>query len=177
MTASSWPRLHLGLAGASFALPAAAVSLPWLQVAGEPRNGLASAELLVSVTAAGAPDGLRAIGIVWYVGAFAALAGWGITVALTGHRVRRIAVAMSVVAFCSWALFAAWAGSDTRVLMRWPGPTLGLIGMAVLTAAAFAGSPRNRFAAPPSGSGVAAPADGGPADVRGPMRSVRTRDE
>ncbi|MFN3219941.1 MAG: hypothetical protein ACE367_25915 [Acidimicrobiales bacterium] len=146
MTGSSRPGLHVGLAGASFALPAVAVALPWLQVAGEPRNGLASAELLVSVTAAGAPEGLRVVGIVWYVGAFAALAAWGVAVTVTGRRSRSVAIALSVLGLSSWAVFVAWAGTDTRVLMRWPGPTLGLLGMSLLTVAAFVGSPRNRSA-------------------------------
>jgi hypothetical protein len=150
MTGSTLPRLHLGLAGAAFALPAVAVSLPWLQVAGEPRNGLASAELLVSVTAAGAPEGLRVAGIVWYLGAFAALIAWGIAVTVTGRRLRSVAVALAVLGLSSWAVFVAWAGSDTRVLMRWPGPTLGLTGMALLTVAALVGSPRNRLADPSS---------------------------
>lgn len=146
MTGSTPPRLHLGLAGASFALPAGAVALPWLQVAGEPRNGLASAELLVSVTAAGAPEGLRAAGIVWYLGAFAALAAWGVAVTVTGRLPRLVAVALALLGLACWAVFVAWAGTDTRVLMRWPGPTLGLAGMALLTVAGFLGSPRNRLA-------------------------------
>jgi hypothetical protein len=141
MIGSSPPGLRVGLAGASFALPAVAVSLPWLQVAGEPRNGLASAELLVSVTAVGGPEGLRAAGIVWYVGAFAALAAWAVAVTVTSARLRGVAVALAVLGLSSWAVFVAWAGTDTRVLMRWPGPTLGLLGMSLLTVAAFAGSP------------------------------------
>lgn len=150
MTGSTPPRLHAGLAGASFALPAVAVTLPWLQVAGEPRNGLASAELLVSVTAAGAPEGLRAAGIVWYLGAFAALAAWGVAVTVTGRGPRLVAVTLALVGLACWAVFVAWAGTDTRVLMRWPGPTLGLAGMSVLIVAAFVGSPRNRSTEPAS---------------------------
>ena len=112
-----------------------AVALPWLLVAGTTRNGLDSAQLLVSVADAGAPEGLRVMGLLWYGGALAALVGWGAGAVSRRPRHTRVAATLAALALLCWGGFVVWAGTDDRVLIRWPGPAVGLLGLGLFTVA------------------------------------------
>lgn len=129
-------RPWLALPTVALVLCVTATLVPWLTVAGRSRNGLRSAELLISVAEAGAPEGLRVAGILWYAGAFAALLSWATAVLAVRRWQHRSATAGAVLALLCWACFVAWAGSDDRVLMRWPGPLIGLVGATALVVAA-----------------------------------------
>ena len=112
--------------------------LPWLRVAGRNRNGLKSAELLVSLTDVGGPDGLRVLGVIWYVGAFVGLLTWG-AIAVAARPWHHLSARTgAVVAVAAWATFTAWAWLYDLVLIRWPGPLIGLGSLTMLSWLAYA---------------------------------------
>ena len=108
--------------------------LPWLQVAGSTRSGLASAELLVSLATAGAPEGLRVLGVLWYIGAFVGLLTWAVAAIGTADwQVRGAGAGLVAVTGC-WLGFVVWSATDDRILVEWAGPVGGLAGVAMLGA-------------------------------------------
>lgn len=121
------------LVGSIIVLALSAV-LPWLRVAGRTRSGLASAELLVSLASAGAPEGLRVLGALWYLGAFVALLTWGAAaIGIADWHVLGAGVGLVIVTGC-WAGFVVWSANDDRILVEWAGPIAGLAGVAMLGA-------------------------------------------
>ena len=99
---------------ASFACAAGGVFLPWLIVAGTKRNGLSSAELLMSLADARGPTGFRVTGALWYAGAALVLVGWALATLATTQRHRlwgRLCLGLS---FLAWLGFVVWAARDDR---------------------------------------------------------------
>lgn len=129
--------LRHGVLGATLVALAGAMFLPWLLVAGRTRSGLASAELLVSLAADGAPEGLRALGVLWYVGGFAALLAWGTAALAHELRQRWVARSLVLVSGAAWAGFVVWSIFDSRILVEWPGPTMAAVVVSGVAWSAF----------------------------------------
>lgn len=119
------------------------VFLPWLVVAGRRRNGLQSAELLLSLAGSGGSSGFRVPAALWYSGAFATLLGWTMASLGTGRVWRTAAAGCIGLGLLTWLTFFVWAAGDDRVISQSTGPAVALVGCVGLLY-----STRSRGAAP-----------------------------
>lgn len=123
---ATWP-VHVGLL-----LAAVGTLLPWATVATRSRTGFSTAELLLSVADAGAPDAFLALGALWYASAAATIAAWVFATLGTSRRLRRLGLWSGAVGALGWLVFGAWALVEDRLDIRGGGWALTTLGTATI---------------------------------------------
>jgi len=130
------------LATGGFLICVVGAGLPWATVAAERRSGVATANVLLGLSETLRSDGLRYLGVLWYVSAFGTIATWTSTAIPIGERigwvVRRLALATSWIA---GLLFIALGALQSPLHVSRIGPLVAAVGMTALSAASLSDRP------------------------------------